>query len=368
MNIIFTGGGTGGHLYPAISAARVLKEKYPDSKILFVGSRDGVEASLIPKEGFDIKFVTCSAFYKNPMKLAVGAAKILRGVASSLSVISSFKPDVVVGSGGYVSAPVTFAAFIKKIPVVLLEQNTLSGKTNRLIGKIAKKICISFEGSASEFPKGKTVFTGNPVRTDIVSAQRSESRKKLNIGEDRTCILITGASQGAKSINEAILDCAARWKDKKWTLLHLTGSKNFDEVKSAAEDFFKQQHALDYRIIPFMDDISSAYAACDLVIARAGATTIAEITARGIPAVFVPYPYAAEDHQKKNALFLEKEGAGIVIEDSYLKDKLASSVENLISDTSLTASMAEKSRRLGKPDAVFEILKVLESFKSKDRS
>ena len=183
MNIIFTGGGTGGHLYPAIAVARALKEKDSNNNILFIGNENGIESTIVPKEGFDIKFVKCSSFSSNPIKLATGLCKVATGIFESLSIISKFKPNIIVGSGGYVSAPVTFAGSLKKVPVVLLEQNTISGKTNRFIGKFAKKICISFEDSAESFPKNKTVFTGNPVRDDILSAKGDRLCNFLHILE-----------------------------------------------------------------------------------------------------------------------------------------------------------------------------------------
>ncbi|MCQ2736684.1 MAG: undecaprenyldiphospho-muramoylpentapeptide beta-N-acetylglucosaminyltransferase [bacterium] len=362
MNIVFTGGGTGGHLYPAIAVARAIKSKYPDSRILFIGNKDGVEASIVPREGFDIKFVSCSSFSSNPVKLAKGIVKIAAGIAKTLSIFSEFKPDIVTGSGGYVSAPVTMAAFLKKIPVVLLEQNTISGKTNRLVGKIAKKICISFEGSASSFPKEKTVLTGNPVRDDIIEASRQDARKRLGIPEDRKCLLITGASQGARSINEAIASKLPSWKDLDMTIIHITGEKNIEEAKKAAEAVPKGS-CLDYRPLPFMDNIADAYASCDLAAARAGATTLAELTARGIPSILIPYPHAAEDHQRKNAEFIASKGAALTIEDSEAMEKLGDTIEKLFNDRAGLERMAECSRKLGRPSAVFEILKVLEGLK-----
>ncbi len=362
MNIIFTGGGTGGHLYPAIAVARALKEKDSNNNILFIGNENGIESTIVPKEGFDIKFVKCSSFSSNPIKLATGLCKVATGIFESLSIISKFKPNIIVGSGGYVSAPVTFAGSLKKVPVVLLEQNTISGKTNRFIGKFAKKICISFEDSAESFPKNKTVFTGNPVRDDILSADREESRKELNINKDQFCILVTGASQGAKSINNGIIECLKKWKDKDITIIHLTGEKNWEEIKKATEELTKNSK-IDYRPVAYMNNIASAYASCDLVIARAGATTLAEISDRGIPAILIPYPHAAEDHQKKNALFFEKKNAAIEIDDDKIQEKLIETVEILINDKNKLDSMSKACKNLGKPNAVFEILKVLEEIK-----
>ncbi len=361
MNIIFTGGGTGGHLYPAIAVAQELR-KHPNNKILFIGSSKGVEASIVPAEGFEIKFVSSSAFSLNIIKAIKGTANIISGIIQAKGIISNFKPDIVVGSGGYVSAPVTIAAFLKKIPIVLLEQNAISGKTNRLVGKMAVKICASFESSLTNFPRQKTILTGNPVRMEILNANREEARKKLGIGSDKTCVLITGASQGAQSINEAILACLEDWKHNDWVIIHITGEKHLLEIKGKAEKLLGGA-TLDYRPTAFMNDIAVAYAACDIAVARAGATTLSELTLRGIPAILIPYPFAAEDHQTKNAAFLENKKAAVALKDSELKTKLKDTLEGLLADDEKLKAMAEESRKLGSPDAVFKILKVLNEIK-----
>ena len=363
MNIIFTGGGTGGHLYPAIATARAVMKSHPGSRILFLGNRNGVEASIVPREGFEIGFVNCSAFSSNPAKIIGGAFKILSGTATALSRIAKFKPDVVVGSGGYVSAPVTLAAFLKRIPIVLLEQHTVSGKTNRFVGRLASKVCVSFECSAGAFPKGKAVLTGNPVRDDILAADREESRRRLGIPGDRFCLLVTGASQGAKSINDAILKGLESWKGREMTVIHITGEKNYEEIKSRSESILGDGATIDYRPVAFMDNISEAYAACDLAAARAGATTIAELTARGIPSILIPYPHAAEDHQRKNAEFVASMGAAEVIPDSELLERLGPAIEALASSPERLGEMSGKSRAIGRPSAVLEIMKVLEGLK-----
>ena len=366
MKVLFAGGGTGGHLYPAIAVAKEICKTYPSSEILFAGNKNGIESELVPKEGFNIKFISSGGLSSNPIKALKSILKLSKGTIESLSLISKFRPDIIVGSGGYVSAPVTFAGKLKKIPVILLEQNTIPGKTNRLVGKIADKICASFSESLNFLPKDKTVITGNPVRPEILSAEREKSRDILEIPQDRLCLLVAGASQGAKSINDALLKTLTYWKEKNWTILHIAGEKHYKNVKAESEKILTENQ-LDYRCYPFMKDIHNAYAACDLAVCRAGATTIAEITARGTACVMVPYPHAAENHQEKNAQWLEKNGAGIMIKDCDVNEKFKKIIEELIENAEKRNEMETKAKQLGKPYAICEILKVLEEAMPKDK-
>ncbi len=363
MKILFTGGGTGGHLYPALAVAKKIRETYSGAGIVFAGNKLGMEANLVPQEGFDIEFISSAPFSSNPLKLVKSFFRLSLGTLQALKLISRLRPSVVVGSGGYVSAPVTFAAFLKKVPVVLLEQNTFPGKTNRFVGRLADKICISFEESSKYFSGAKTVLTGNPVRQEVLAAERSEARKSLDIPEGRKCLLITGASQGAKSINDAVLSSLPLWKDKDWSVIHIAGEKHYQSISLQSAPILEGS-LLDYRCVPFMKNIYDAYAACDLVVCRAGATTLAEITARGIASLMIPYPFAAEAHQEKNARWLEKNNASLMIPDADVADKLPAMVAELMENKEKTAQMEVNSKKLGKPEALANILKVLECFLS----
>lgn len=360
MNVVFTGGGTGGHLYPLIATARAIAKKYPDAKILFIGNRAGVEANLVPEEGFEIKYISSAALSSNPVKLLLSCCKNTVALIQAIKLLSSFKPKFVVGSGGYVSAAVTLAAKFLKIPVIILEQNTYPGKTNRFAGKFAHSVCISFAAAEKYFPKGRTVLTGNPIRPEILSAVREQARRDLQIPEGNFTITVTGASQGAKSINEAILASFEKLGKSDWTLLHLTGKKKFAEFQTALESAPKPQ--FDYRVFAYRSDIATLYAASDLILCRAGATTLAEITAMGLPAILVPYPYAAENHQEKNAMRLQEAGAAVMIKDSEISQKLPDLLMELSTNRDKLSDMATKSRSLGQPDATANIMKVFEQF------
>lgn len=364
MKFLFAGGGTGGHIYPAIAVAKALRGRSADHEILFAGNAAGMESKLVPQEGFRIEYISSAGLSSNPVKAAKAAVKLTAGVFQSLLLLSREKPDMVIGSGGYVSAPVTAAAFLRGVPVVLLEQNTVPGKTNKFVSRIARKVCISFQESEKYVPPGKAVLTGNPVRDEVLSADRAAGRRTLEIPEDMPCLLVTGASQGAKSINDAMLGFLEKWKDRSWAVIHLTGEKHYDTIKSLSAEILEGTRLL-YRPFPFLKNISDAYAACDLVICRAGATTLAEVTARGIASVVIPYPHAAENHQEKNGRWLARQGAALLILDGEAAEKLPDAAGELMKDADRREKMAGKSRGIGRPEAVSQILQVLESAASK---
>jgi len=356
--VIFTGGGTGGHIYPGIATAKALKDRVKDISVLFMGTKRGLEAQLVPQEGFEISFISARGLSSHPLKAIAAILSVSLGLVQSLKVMMTFRPSLVVGTGGYVSGPVALAASLCGVPVVIFEQNIIPGKTTRFISRLARKVCVSFSETERYLPAEKVVVTGNPVREIILTRSRSEGRAALSIPPERRCILITGASQGARSINEGIVRALESWRDRDWTVIHLTGEKNYEQVKSSADVLLKGSR-LDYRCLGFLRNMEDAYAACDLAVCRAGATTLAEITARGIPSILIPYPYSAEGHQEKNAAWFQQKGAGVMILDSEVNEKLAVTIAELIDDEAALAGMAEKCRALGRPDALNEIVNVI---------
>ncbi|MDQ7822690.1 MAG: undecaprenyldiphospho-muramoylpentapeptide beta-N-acetylglucosaminyltransferase [Candidatus Eremiobacteraeota bacterium] len=367
MKVIVTGGGTGGHLFPALAVAKALKKRHEGLSVLFLGTRHGLEATRVPQEGLPLEYILSRGLSSNPFKAGAALAITSLGFLQSIEVLLREKPRLVVGTGGYVSAPVVMAAHICRVPAVLLEQNTIPGKTNRFLARFARKVCTSFQGTERYLPPGKAHLTGNPVREEILEVSREEGRRRLEIPPGRPCILVTGASQGAKSINEGILKALEGWKGQEWSIIHLTGERNYEEVSSRAAELLRGAK-LFYRAMGFLGAIHDAYAACDLVVCRAGATTIAEVTARGIPALIIPYPYAAEDHQVKNARWLEEQGAAFMIADDKVKEELSPLLGKLMRDPEALRSMAERSKALGKPEALDEILKVLDIFLSNQKA
>ncbi len=356
--IVFTGGGTGGHIYPGIATAKALKSRIENLSVLFMGTKRGLEAQLVPQEGFEISFISAMGLSSHPVKALFAMLSVSLGLLQSLRLMMTFKPHLVVGTGGYVSGPVALAASLAGVPVVIFEQNIIPGKTTRFLSRLARKVCVSFRETGRYLPSEKVVVTGNPVREAILTRSREEGRAALSIAPGRRCILVTGASQGARSINDGILNALASWRDKEWTIIHLTGEKNFEQVKNRAEALV-QGAKLDYRCLGFLRNMEEAYAASDLAVCRAGATTLAEITARGIPAILIPYPYSAEAHQEKNAAWLQDNGAGVMIQDAEVNEKLSATVTRLLDDEASLGAMAANCRALGKPDALNDIVNVI---------
>lgn len=360
VRVIISGGGTGGHIFPAIAVAQALRERVPDAKVLFVGTERGLESKVVPEAGFDIRFVRTKGLSKQPIKAAQAIVENLIGMGQALKHLLAFRPQVVVGSGGYVSVPVNLAAWLTFRPTILLEQNVVPGKATKFLSLRASRVCVSFEATAARFG-ARAVVTGNPVREEIVSRTREEARARLGIPPQRVCVLVTGASQGARSVNEAVLGALPGWRDRDWYVLHLTGRLDHESVKKRAQDALGSDARLTWDGRAYLEDMASAYAAADLVIARAGATTMAEITCRGLPTILIPYPHAGA-HQVDNARWLEKAGGAVMIVDERAAAELPGQVVGLIDDPARRAEMSRACAAVGHPDAakriVEEILRV----------
>ncbi len=329
------------------------------SEVLFVGSRRGVEARVVPDHGYPIHFVCSRGLSRQPLEFLRALAATFCGIVQSVSLLTSYRPDLVVGTGGYVSAPAVLAAALLRVPIVLLEQNAVPGKATRFLSKWADQVCLSFPQSESMLTGRKVTVTGNPVRPALLGRDKREARGQLGLDCERLTLLVTGASQGAASLNRAVLKSLSAWQDRDWTVLHLTGRREHEAIKQKALPLVKGQK-LHYRALDYLDDIGVAYTSADLVVSRAGATTIAELTCLGLPALLVPYPFA-EGHQKKNAEAMNEAGAGVVVEDSDIEEKLGQWVERLFEEPQTLVKMAQASRQLGQPEAVTRIAHICES-------
>jgi len=313
MKVLITAGGTGGHFYPAIALARELIKR--NHQILFATRRVPLAIEVLQREKLEVTLVSCSPLLgKNPFAALKGSMQNIQGIFQGLRIIKTFKPDRVVGFGSYVSIPVVIAAFLKRVPVILHEQNVIPGWANRFSSRFAKVVAVSFEETVCYFQKGKAVVTGNPVRDDFQSATPEDSRIALGLKEDLKVILVFGGSAGARSINESIdrsLESLSDLKDQI-QFLHLTGHP--DQTKKLTDTFLKYKfHAV---VKEFSHEMNLCYASADVVICRSGATTLAELIQTQIPAILVPYPYATNDHQRKNAQLLQEKGCGIMLSES----------------------------------------------------
>ncbi|MGE0865253.1 MAG: undecaprenyldiphospho-muramoylpentapeptide beta-N-acetylglucosaminyltransferase [Vicinamibacterales bacterium] len=346
MRILIAGGGTGGHLYPGIALARELQRRDPSAQVTFVGTAQGIEARVVPREGFSLDLIRVAGLKGK------GRADRLRGLlllptaaADAWRVISARRPDVVVGVGGFASGPVLALAAARGYPTMLLEQNAIPGLTNRLLARFVRAAAVNFEDALSYFP-GTGFVAGNPVRPEFFPAQNEESN-------DAGKVLIFGGSQGAHAINVAMVEAAPRLAAAglQLAITHQTGERDLDLVRSAYG-----RAGVAARAEAFIFEIDVEMKAADLVICRAGATTLAELTASGRPAVLVPLPNATDDHQRKNAEVLGRAGAALVMEEKELDGaRLAGAIAALIADPAKRQQMSKAARALARPDAAARI-------------
>jgi UDP-N-acetylglucosamine--N-acetylmuramyl-(pentapeptide) pyrophosphoryl-undecaprenol N-acetylglucosamine transferase len=363
MRVLMSGGGTGGHLYPALAIAKGLLEKDPGIQLLFVGTMKGLEAQKVPQEGFELRTISVMGF---PRRLSPELFKAsflaAKACTESRRIIKDFRPDVVVGTGGYVCGPVILTAALAGIPCVIQEQNTIPGVTNRVLARFARKVAVAFQDSVKFFPDPKrVVVTGNPVRPEIATIPKADGLKAFKLSPSRKTLLIFGGGQGAMSVNRALVSALpALLKKGNLQILHSTGKENYQKVKDsimaipgASEAMGKRQLVLE----PYIDNMPYAYAAADLVVSRAGAMSLSEIAVRGLPAILIPFPYAANDHQAHNARVFQEQGAALVIGDHELTgESLWRAVSDLLDDKARLAMMAKRSKGLGKPLATMSLV------------
>lgn len=368
MRFVVTGGGTGGHIYPALAIARGLEERF-GAEIHYIGGTRGMESDIVPKSGFPFLPIHLEGFKRSlsPANIMV-AWRAARGVAQAWRYIRQIRPAAVVGTGGYVCGPVVLAASLCGIPTFIHEQNALPGITNRILARFVDHIALTFEDSKKYFTsKARTKVTGLPVRPEILIKDRRAARDKLGIPEEARLVLSFGGSQGAGSLNRAMAglfkslhgeEAGHRGLPGEVHFLHVTGPRQHKEFMEGLDNSgILLANNGNITITSYLYDMPDALAASDLVICRAGAATLAELTVLGLPAILIPYPYAAGNHQEYNARALESTGAALVIRDADLSgDILFSNLCRLLGDVSGLAGMAESSRRMGKPRALEDIL------------
>jgi UDP-N-acetylglucosamine--N-acetylmuramyl-(pentapeptide) pyrophosphoryl-undecaprenol N-acetylglucosamine transferase len=358
MRVLIAGGGTGGHLYPGIAVAQRLMRR-GDCEVLFVGSRRGIESRVLEPFGFRYRGIESRAL---PRRLSLGLlgalASYAAGFLASLVLCLRFRPDVVVGTGAYASAPVVLAGKFCRRPCVLLEQNSVPGRTNRLLARIADEVHLSFAESRRYFQrKDNLKLTGNPVREGIVRRDRVPVAERYGLALEKSTLLVFGGSRGARRLNQAVVDALPLLERvRKLQIIIQTGQDDYAWVKAELE-----KSRIRAVVAPFLSDIAEAYCLADLVLCRAGATTLAEITACGLPAVLVPYPHAADDHQLRNAEKLVAVGAAELVLDEELTGKrLARVVRRLVMNEHQLRRMAVRSRMVARPSAAERVASSIE--------
>lgn len=357
---MIAGGGTGGHLFPGIAVAEAARRCDPETAILFVGAERGIEARAVPQSGFALDTLRVGALRGRNVRQRLAALGAL-GVAivRARAVVARFTPDAVIGLGGYASAPAVLAALLGRIPIVLLEQNARPGLTTRLLGRVADRVCVAFPATTRHFPAGRAVVTGNPVRWRAVdAAARTLPRDAAPAAARRELtILVFGGSAGARRLNEAGPALCAALRDLPGLrLIHQTGAADEARVRAAYDRLGARAD-----VHAFITDMGRAYAAADLVICRAGATTVAELAALGLPAILVPYPHAADDHQRANAASLVRTGAACMVPDAEATgERLAAEVRALWAEPATLAEMGRRLKQFARPDAPERVLAVVE--------
>ncbi len=365
MRLIFTGGGTGGHIYPALALARYTMKENPGTDILFVGADGGMEEKIVPASGFCLKTLPVKGLSRR-LNLQLFKALYKAGKSRALAgrIIDEFKPDYVVGTGGYAAAPSILAALLKRKKVIIHEQNVIPGITNRFVAPYVYKVCLSFEASAKYFLKRSNLcVTGNPRASEIGRINKKTARKILDMDQNLPFLLAVGGSRGAAKLNESMIEFLLRAsEDKNIQVLYVTGERYYEEITARLKgnNVFRL-YGKRLLVRSYQQEMPLALSAADLVITRAGATTLAEITALGVPALIIPSPNVVHNHQFINARELSGQGAAIVIEEEKLNGKvLREEINALLQDSSRLALMKERSKRLGYPEAVKNIYKLMQ--------
>lgn len=350
LRVILTAGGTGGHVFPALAVAQELKKQVPDVEILFIGSRYGLEQHWVRSADIEFVGLPVQGLLGRGWR-SVGAAFAMTAcLAEAFGIVGEFKPHVAVGFGSYASFAGVSASLLRGCPTVIHEQNAVPGLANRTLGRFVRKICLAMPDVKQRLPKGKTIITGNPVRSEIVALPVKSVRGK---GKK---LLVMGGSQGSRSINQAIIDSLPEFKAAGIEIRHQTGNIDYVMVRDAYAKAGWSQEA----VFPFMEDMAEAYSWADLTVCRSGASTVGEIAVAGLPAVFVPYPYATHDHQRYNAQYLVDGGAALMLEDNGLGNgKLSQAMLGVMQNKEQLKAMAEASRKLGVRDAAARVVSVL---------
>lgn len=364
MRIIFTGGGTGGHIYPIMALIERLKERniVTNDEILFVGTKKGLEAKIVPAAGVNFQTIEIQGFSRKHLLSNFATVSLfMKATKRAKKIITDFKPDVVVGTGGYVSGAIVFAAAKLHVPTMIHESNSVVGVANKFLGHYVDKICYTFDDAAKQFrEKKKLVKTGNPRSQQVLglAASKVDLQSKWGLNPKTPTVLVFGGSRGALAINRIMLKSLTKLEKKPYQIIWVTGTYYYDEIQ-------KKLAGIDYgktiKILPYVKDMPALLPKMTCVVSRSGATSIAEITALGVPAILIPSPNVTHNHQMINALDLEKRGAATVIAENDLNpNNFISSIDHILLDSKYADEMSNASKKLGVPDASDQVIKVMQ--------
>lgn len=365
MRIIVTGGGTGGHIYPALAVAEGIRQRHPGAEVLYVGTEGGLEAGIVSRFGLAFRAIPGAGLKRSlTPKNLLAILRAGQGLAASRALVRRFQPDVVVGTGGYVCGPVVLAAALQGFRTLIHEQNAVPGLTNRVLSRYADRTAITFVEAVKHFPRrARIILTGLPVRPEILAVNREDSRRRLGLAANEFVVVSFGGSRGARSLNMALVSVVQALHGRGgWRLYHATGTAGVEEfrhtLEAAGEVPWGEENIV---IAPYFYNISTLLAAADLVVCRAGASTIAELTVLGLPGILVPYPYATGKHQEYNARALAERGAAIVIHDRELTGvRLLATIKQLRNEPATLSAMGRAAKSLAKPRALDNLLDSIE--------
>lgn len=362
MRIIISGGGTGGHIYPALAIAQEIRDRMPDAVILYVGTAGGMESTIVPRAGFDFQTINISGINRSSLlKASSSLSKLPYSLYHGWEVVREFKPDIVIGTGGYVSFPVVLAATFLNCKTYIHEQNALPGLANRNLARRVNCVMLTFPEAERHLKAKQIKLTGLPVRKDILNVDAQRARQELDLMEGLFTLLVFGGSRGARSINRAMLDAMERLQREDMQIIWVTGESGFQEIKTdLADKVDVDSMRCKLQLLPYMDNMNLALASADLALCRAGASTLCELAVVGLPAILVPYPYAAENHQEMNArALLDKNAVTMVIDEFLDGDTLYHKVSELKSDSARLKEMSKNLRKEARPNALRDIVDII---------
>ncbi|MFE8703627.1 undecaprenyldiphospho-muramoylpentapeptide beta-N-acetylglucosaminyltransferase [Cytobacillus sp. FJAT-54145] len=366
MRIVVTGGGTGGHIYPALALIREINKVNKSAQFLYIGTEKGLESKLVPREDIPFKAIHITGFKR---KLSFDNVKtvlrFLKGVKDSKRLLKEFKADVVIGTGGYVCGPVVYAAAKLGIPTIIHEQNSVPGLTNKFLSRYVDRIAVCFEEAKAFFPENKVVLTGNPRASEVLGQDQIRGKLSVGLKLNIPSVLVVGGSRGAKPINEAVLKSLSEFGQKPYQVLYVTGDVHYEEVKREVELIGNPENVI---IKPFIHNMPEVLAGTDLTVARAGATTLAELTSLGIPSILIPSPYVTNNHQEKNARALTDHGAALLLLEKELTGKkLVEQIDSILMNKEKLAHMKASSKQLGIQDAAKRVYELMQEVIKKNR-
>lgn len=361
MKIIVSAGGTGGHLYPALALVDYIKKQDPKAQFLFVGTTDRLESQVVPQLGYSYVGLHVKGMVGNPLQKAKNAMIFVKSLSHSKKILKQFKPDIVIGFGGYPSASIVLAATQKHIKTMIHEQNSIIGLTNKILIKRVDEIICCYEKAYQEFPKEKTKLLGNPRASAVHDNELKDVHDLYNIEKGRKVVVIVMGSLGSASINETMASALKQMEHSDYDVIYATGKTHYEEMMTHCQGLNNSIH-----IVPYIDDMPSVLSSSNLVVSRAGATTLAEITSLGTPAILIPSPYVVANHQEYNARELVDKGAAeMILEKDFNEDTLSTMIDKIMTDDELRRHLEENARALGKPNACHdiyqEILKLVEN-------